>query len=730
MRRFKVFFALLVLAVFCLSSVQAAERAVSVKPKKGAAVSSANSNYYAIIIGNNNYKHLRKLQTAVADATEVEKLLKDRYGFKTRLLLNATRSDILDSINEIREKLGRNDNLLVYYAGHGEYNKAADKAYWLPVDAHKDRTTNWIIADDITSNIKIITAKHVLVVSDSCYSGGLTRAATTELRVTGERQEYLKKMQNRPSRTLMASGGNEPVADSGGGRHSVFAAAFLKALKEADKPVFTADEIFHGRVKAIVAGKSDQVPEYNSIKNSGDEGGDFVFLAKGSVIMEEPQEPEPQEPASAQSTTGSMTVKSNVSKAKVYIGGKYQGETPVTKTLEAGNYEIEVRKDGYITGKETVRVERDKSKTVSLLLDKASGTIKISSDPTGAKIYLDGAYTDTTPGTIADLKPGSYKIKVTKDGYREYTANVRVTEGQEAEVSAELEELPKKKSASSSGGVIASGSKQSYTDPTTGMEFVLVKGGSFQMGDSFGDGESDEKPVHEVSVNDFYMGKYEVTVGQFRKFVNDTGYRTEAEKGDGCYVPKSGSWSKDSSKNWKDSGYTQDESHPVVCVSWNDAKAYADWQSRQTGKNYRLPTEAEWEYAAKAGTQTRNFWGNNKDDACRYANVSNKGRATGDVHDCDDGYTYTSPVGSFQPNGFGLHDMIGNAWEWTNDWYDSGYYGKSPRNNPTGPNSGTYRVLRGGSWSNKPQFVRASARNFDAPTRRYSSFGFRLARTN
>ncbi|TAN40953.1 MAG: caspase family protein [Nitrospirae bacterium] len=288
LRRFKILLAVSAILALCFSSIYAAERSVSVKKKKGAetAATAVNSNYYAIIIGNNNYKHLRKLQTAVTDATEVEKLLKERYGFKTKLLLNATRSDILDGINEIREKLGKNDNLLVYYAGHGEYKKEADKAYWLPVDAHKDRTTNWIIADDITSNIKIITARHVLVVSDSCYSGTLTRAAATELRDTGERQEYLKKMQERPSRTLMASGGNEPVADGGGGKHSVFAAAFLKALKEADKPVFTADEIFHGRVKAIVAGKSDQVPEYNSIKNSGDEGGDFVFQVVGESYLE------------------------------------------------------------------------------------------------------------------------------------------------------------------------------------------------------------------------------------------------------------------------------------------------------------------------------------------------------------------------------------------------------------------------------------------------------------
>ncbi|MBI5748753.1 MAG: SUMF1/EgtB/PvdO family nonheme iron enzyme [Nitrospinae bacterium] len=276
----------------------AEERSVTVKAKKGAVVSApVNTKYYALIIGNNNYKHLPKLKTAVNDAQGVEKMLKNRYGFETKLLIDATRSDILDSVNEMREKVGERDNLLIYYAGHGHFEKTADKGYWLPIDAHKDRTTNWIIADDITSNIKLIASRHILIVSDSCYSGTLTRAVSTELSIKKDREEFIKKMMERSSRTLMASGGNEPVSDSGGGNNSVFAGAFLKALEEFSvKDVFTAEELFHGRVKSSVAGKSDQVPEYNQIKNSGDDGGDFVFrlaslfpLNKGGLGVVEPE---------------------------------------------------------------------------------------------------------------------------------------------------------------------------------------------------------------------------------------------------------------------------------------------------------------------------------------------------------------------------------------------------------------------------------------------------------
>jgi uncharacterized caspase-like protein len=280
-RKLCTILAALSIAMFLLSPA-VAERGAKVVKKDTKQASAVDTGYYALIIGNNNYKYLPKLKTAANDARAVEKMLKEKYGFRTKLLIDATRDDILDGLNELRESMGSRESILIYYAGHGEYDKTVDKAYWLPVDARKDRTTNWIIADDITSNIKRVSSKHILLVSDSCYSGTLSRAATAELSSKSEHDEYIRKMLDRPSRTLMASGGNEPVSDSGGGgNNSVFAAALIKALGEADKSQFTADELFHGRVRAIVAGKSDQVPEYHDIKNSGHEGGDFVFqLAK------------------------------------------------------------------------------------------------------------------------------------------------------------------------------------------------------------------------------------------------------------------------------------------------------------------------------------------------------------------------------------------------------------------------------------------------------------------
>jgi len=256
--------------------------AIPEEPKAREDSFDIEGRYYAFIIGINKYKHLSGLRTAVNDAEEVKNVLKENYGFETLSLLDsdATRNNILRKINELRERLSPSDKLLIYYAGHGYFDESTKKAYWLPADAEKNDDTNWIMSDSITSNLKRIAAKHILIVSDSCYSGTLTRAAQVDLYSNKTRLSYIEKLLKKDTRVLIASGGNEPVSDSGGGANSVFAKAFIKALKETDRPVFTAEEIFVGRIKEFVAGNADQTPEYSLIRDSGHDGGDFVFRKK------------------------------------------------------------------------------------------------------------------------------------------------------------------------------------------------------------------------------------------------------------------------------------------------------------------------------------------------------------------------------------------------------------------------------------------------------------------
>ncbi len=242
----------------------------------------APARYYALVIGNNAYSVLPKLKTAESDARAVEKLLKEAYGFQTKLLVNATRAQIVSALSTYRRELTGEANLLIYYAGHGYNDKETEKTYWLPVDAERDDQSNWIIADEITSGIRAIPARHVLVVSDSCYSGTLTRGIGEMLPRPTEREQFLQRMAAGRSRTLMASGGDEPVADSGGGGHSVFAGALLRGLREMDKGQFTAAELFRGYVEEAVAGRAQQTPEYNPLRNSGHESGDFIFIKLGA----------------------------------------------------------------------------------------------------------------------------------------------------------------------------------------------------------------------------------------------------------------------------------------------------------------------------------------------------------------------------------------------------------------------------------------------------------------
>lgn len=246
-----------------------------------------------------------------------------------------------------------------------------------------------------------------------------------------------------------------------------------------------------------------------------------------------------------------------------------------------------------------------------------------------------------------------------------------------------------------------------FTDSTTGMEFVIIKGGCFKMGDSYGDGESDEKPVHEVCVSDFAMGKYEVTNAQYRKFNPDY-----------------------SSGNYKGNDLNGDN-QPVVNVNYKDeALEFAKWLSEKSGRKYRLPTEAEWEYAARGGSGKRNYWGSGLGNPCAYANIHDitSKRAfpelTVNNHTCNDGYKVTAPVGSFKPNSYGLYDTMGNVWEWTSDWYGS--YSSTKQQDPKGPSSGWAKVIRGGSWFNTPQNARSAKRSYVDPGFRLNNLGFRL----
>jgi formylglycine-generating enzyme required for sulfatase activity/serine/threonine protein kinase len=282
------------------------------------------------------------------------------------------------------------------------------------------------------------------------------------------------------------------------------------------------------------------------------------------------------------------------------------------------------------------------------------------------------------------------------------------------------------------------------------MKLVLVPNGEFKMGSgesmvelkqSFGVlpaefefSNANEQPLHPVKITKpFYMGAYEVTTTQFAKFAESQGFTTDAEK------QKKGGWGWDALQrqfvqqpafSWRITGFPQTGVHPVVNVSWDDAVAFCDWLSTLEHKRYRLPTEAEWEYACRAGTTTRFYSGDKIDSLVEIANVADQ-----TAHEtlgtlfyvfARDGFAFTSPVGHFRPNAFGLYDMTGNVWEWCADWYDTGYYVSSPPDDPPGPAAGETRVARGASFNDPPVYQRSSKRDCLAPTECYCAHGFRV----
>ena len=265
------------------------------------------------------------------------------------------------------------------------------------------------------------------------------------------------------------------------------------------------------------------------------------------------------------------------------------------------------------------------------------------------------------------------------------------------------------------------------------MKFVRISAGEFLMGSPASEwGRFTNETPHRVMITrPSWLGETHVTVAQFAAFVSASGYRTLAETQGwsyGSWNTHENSWNKRAGGSWKNPGFPQAVDHPVVCVTWHDAMAFCDWLSAKEGRNYRLPTEAEWEYACRAGQSTAYPWGDNPDAGQGWANGSDQ-TAVGRFplfpsFNWSDGYIYTSPVTAFRTNAWGLHDMIGNALQWCGDWY--GEYPNGPVENPTGPPAGQERVLRGGAFVYGPRQSRCAFRGRNSPYFQNFYVGFRV----
>jgi len=331
--------------------------------------------------------------------------------------------------------------------------------------------------------------------------------------------------------------------------------------------------------------------------------------------------------------------------------------------------------------------------------------LTLRSNVTGDSVRIDGQQYGATRLDIR-LKPGKHRITIEKPGYRPYTTTVHLVRNKT--IRGVLRKINRVSQPTITVAVTPKADGKNWTDPSTGIPFVHIPKGCFNMGSpSHEQDRYADEVKHPVCIDQgFWMSQYEITNAQFRKMAPR--HHSKTYKGHRLNGAK----------------------QPVVYVSWDEATEYAQWLSDRSDHTFRLPTEAEWEYAARGNTSTARYWGDNADAACQYANVADKtakaewgGWA---VHNCIDGHTVSAPVGQFKPNAFGLYDMLGNVLEWTCSGYSKTYDGTEQVCLNT--RSMVRRMYRGGSWFDVPENVRLAGRLRDARDVRYHNLGFRLLR--
>ena len=628
-----------------------------------------------------------ELKTAANGARALQRVLTENYSFAkddTRLLLDAqaTRGGIIAALRDLAEKVGKQDSILIYYAGHGNLDRLTKAGSWIPVDGTFKDAGTWIGNEEIKKLIGAMKAQHVLLISDSCFAGDFFRGQAQVLSQISDAS--VRRSFEKMSRRAMTAGGVEPVADGGREGHSVYTWWLLKTLQDAGD-AYVLPEQLYDRLKGAVGANAAQKPMYGILHGAGGEpDGSFVFFRRGTNTVDAAMRQklarikalekldkeaaaralrQQQEIASKQRQMAALDARLAKLQQGLGVGG---GETDLDAILELGR---ELKRQAEELARLRKKAEADLKRKEAELAEAR----RLQDEARRQRFEADYAkYQEVAANKYlnAELKARAWQALLKNWGLPASTPAKKGLFYADGKVQI-------------GDGISVAAAGKEMVIPDLGLALVPIKAGSFMMGDA---------PGHKVTLTKAYwLGKYEVTQGEYEKLMGKNPSKFKGVK------------------------------LPVDTVSWTDALAFcAKLTDRErkagrlpAGYEYRLPTEAEWEYACRAGAGTAYSFGDAADKLGDYAWYGeNSGRTTHDV-------------GGKKANAWGLYDMHGNVWEWCLDWY--GAYTAGPATDPVGPRTGSGRVDRGGGWFIIASFCRAASRFRFAPALAFNGLGFRVA---
>ena len=634
----------------------------------------------ALVVGNGAYTgELPALRNPVNDARLMARTLR-ALGFQVTLVENAHEDDLESAVVAFGDALrgrGQGGVGLFYYAGHGVQWQGAN--YLIPVGAEVESErhlrTRTVSAELILDEMGDAPTALNIVVLDACRNNPW--AASGKRSIGGSRG--LTRMNVPTGATssffLAYSAAARQAAEDGDGDNSMYTRALATAMST---PGMELDDVFKEAGRQVTAATaSRQVPWME-----GSWYGKFFFASPASRPAAKPAAPALAGDAPDPATEAWLQIRET---ANVQLLERYLADYPSS---------------GYRMAAEA-------------RLDALRGQpFRVVVEPSAARVRI----LNIGPPYQAGMKlpAGEYRVEASAPGHE------RKVETVAHGGTPTVHRMALRKAGLEAG--------ERFRDCPECPEMVVVPAGSFLMGSPSHERgrEDNEGLVHQVTIEvPFAVGVYEVTVAEFGRFVDATGHST----GNACYVWTGEKWEQRNGFGWRNPGFRQGGSHPAVCVSWEDAQAYVAWLSRVAGERYRLPSEAEWEYAARAGTRTARWWGEEEPRQCTHANGADASAGWGWGVGCSDGHSRTAPVGSFRMNAWGLHDVLGNVWEWTQDCWNSNYQGAPSNGRAWERGNCSNRVLRGGARVLRPWLLRSALRSRGTTGLRGSDGGFRVART-